>query len=391
MGSLLNLARILVLSGVVFLASSFAVCAQEDDKPLLKKDELAQIVAPVALYPDALLAQVFMASTYPLEIVEADRWVKKNKSLKDDALAKELEKQKWDPSVKSLVNFPSVLESMSEKLELTTKMGDAFLAQQKDMMDVVQELRKQAMDAGNLKTSKEQKVVVEKETIIIQPANPQIVYVPTYSPTVVYGVWPYPYYPPYYYYPPPPPGHSFAVGLAVGVAWGYAWGGCNWNSGHVHVNINQNIHINNTINRNRYNVNNRGNGAWQHDPGHRRGVAYRDTVTSRKFNRASPADAARSREAFRGRSDQNFQRPSGAGVDRAGGALPSNQRGQALDRGRPANRESGRPSVNGANAFSGMDRGNSARDFSARGSSSRKATPARANGGVPKSGRMHGR
>ena len=170
----------------------------------LSKEELAQLLAPIALYPDELISQILTASTYPLEIVQADRWVKSHKQSAGDVLAKQLEKEKWDPSVKSLVNFPEVLAKMSEKLELTTKIGDAFLAQQKEVMGTIQELRQKAYEAGNLKTTKEQKVVVEKETIIIKPADPQVVYVPSYSPTVVYGTWAYPAYPPYAYYPPHP-------------------------------------------------------------------------------------------------------------------------------------------------------------------------------------------
>ena len=169
----------------------------------LSKEKLAQLLAPIALYPDELVAQILMASTYPLEIVEADRWVQKNKKLKGDDLTKALEKEEWDPSVKSLVNFPSVLSAMSQKLDVTSKIGDAFLVQQKDVMDTIQDLRKKAQAAGNLKTTKEQTVVEEKETIVIKPADPQVVYVPTYNPTVVYGTWAYPAYPPYYYYPPP--------------------------------------------------------------------------------------------------------------------------------------------------------------------------------------------
>src|SRR5512136_3307271 len=156
----------------------------------LSKEELAQLLAPIALYPDELIVQILMASTYPLEIVQADRWAKSHKQSAGDVLAKQLEKEPWDPSVKSLVNFPEVLAKMSEKLDLTTKIGDAFLSQQKAVMDTIQELRQKAYEAGNLKTTKEQKVVVEKEVIVIQPANPEVIYVPSYSTTVVYGAWP---------------------------------------------------------------------------------------------------------------------------------------------------------------------------------------------------------
>ncbi|MRR08175.1 MAG: DUF3300 domain-containing protein, partial [Deltaproteobacteria bacterium] len=162
--------------------------AQEPQgKASISQAELEQILAPIALYPDEVLAQILIASTYPLEIVQADRWAKGNSGLKGDKLTAALEKQPWDPSVKSLVNFPQVLSMMSEKIDWTQKLGDAFLAQQEDVMKSVQTLRAKANSAGNLKSTKEQKVIVEKETIIIQPASPEVVYVPTYNPTVVYG------------------------------------------------------------------------------------------------------------------------------------------------------------------------------------------------------------
>src|SRR5215831_4003487 len=192
--------------------------------------EIEQLVAPIALYPDELISQILMASTYPLEVVQADRWAKANKTLKGDALTTALEAQNWDPSVKSLVNFPEVLAAMSEKLDLTQKLGDAFLAQQKDVLDAIQRLRHRAQAQGNLQSTKEQRVIVQQaapepvaqttvveqpaaqttvveqpaaQTTVIQiePANPQVVYVPTYNPAVVYGAWPYPAYPTYSYYP----------------------------------------------------------------------------------------------------------------------------------------------------------------------------------------------
>ncbi len=195
-------AHALVLVLVLLMAVPPGTFGQPAGPPVFKQEELDQMLAPIALYPDSLLAQIFMASTYPLEVVQADRWAKQNTTLKGDALTAALEKQPWDPSVKSLVNFPQVLTMMSEKLDWTQKLGDAFLAQQKEVMATVQTLRKKAVDAGNLKTTSEQQVIVEKETIVIQSASPQVVYVPTYNPTVVYGAWPYPAYPPAPYYPP---------------------------------------------------------------------------------------------------------------------------------------------------------------------------------------------
>ena len=187
---------------IVFLALPPGVVAQQAGAAVLKPEELDQVLATIALYPDPLVSQILMASTYPLEIVQADRWAKQNASLKGDALAKALEAQDWDPSVKSLVNFPQVLTMMSEKLDWTQKLGDAFLEDEKKVLDTIQSLRAKAQASGNLKTTKEQTVIVEEKIIKIEPANPQVIYVPTYNPTVVYGAWPYPAYPPYAYYPP---------------------------------------------------------------------------------------------------------------------------------------------------------------------------------------------
>ena len=193
-------------SGLVAAAKS-----ADTETPKFKQEELNQMLAPIAIYPDSLLSQILMASTYPLEIVKADRWAKTNKDLKDEKAAKALEAEPWDPSVKSLVNFPDVLTMLSERLEWTQKLGDAFIGQQKEVMDTIQSLRAKAKAAGNLESTKEQKVEVKQEgssqTIVIEQANPNVIYVPAANPTVVYGAWPYPAYPPYPYYPP-----------------GYAWG-----------------------------------------------------------------------------------------------------------------------------------------------------------------------
>ena len=238
---------------MVFLAAPPLLIAQQSGQaPVFKPEELEQILAPIALYPDSLVAQILMASTYPLEVVQADRFAKQNASLKGEALTKALEAQSWDPSVKSLVNFPQVLTMMSEKLEWTQKLGDAFLEQQKPVMDTIQSLRAKAQAAGNLKTTKEQTVIVEEKIIKIEPASPQVVYVPSYNPTVVYGAWPYPTYPPYSYYPPGYVATSmfaFGAGVAMGAAWGYAWGNSNWRGGNVDIDVNRNTNINNNINR----------------------------------------------------------------------------------------------------------------------------------------------
>ena len=331
------LAKHLVVRGlawtmILLLALPPGLIAQQKSEaaPALKQEELEQVLAPIALHPDPLVSQILMASTYPLEVVQAERWAKQNASLKGDALTKALESQNWDPSVKSLVNFPQVLTMMSEKLDWTTKLGDAFLADQKKVMDTIQSLRAKAQASGNLKTTKEQTVIVEEKIIKIEPASPQVVYVPTYNPTVVYGAWPYPAYPPYYYYPPGYVATSmfaFGAGVAMGAAWGYAWGNCNWNGGDVDIDVNRNTNINNNINRDqakqklqeRGQVNQKGQGKFQHDPEHRKGVSYRDQGTAQKFNRASTNDAVKSREQFRGRADQGRQDLGGGGAGDRGG------------------------------------------------------------------------
>ena len=380
------------------------VSQESETETIFKQEELDQMLAPIALYPDALLAQVLMASTYPLEVVQADRWAQQNKELKDDALAEALENQEWDPSVKSLVQFPDVLAMMGEKLDWTQKLGDAFLSQEEDVTKTVQNLRKKADEAGNLKTTQEQVVKVEKEVSIIESASPQVVYVPVYNPTVVYGTWWYPHYPPYYYYPPyyPRPAlYGFATGVAIGVAWGYAWGHWNWHGrGGVNVNINQNININRNINRDRYKRDYGGrDGKWQHKPEHRKGVSYRDQKTAKQYNRAGSKDAVRSRENFRGKAEagrkdlarDSSARPAPGTRDKAQSrdAVKSRDTVQSRDTrsrdtrsrdtsARPApetrDRAQSRGGSQGADrgsALSGMNNGSASRNYSNRGSTSR--------------------
>ncbi len=357
-GMIMRLAGMFLVALLALPVGTSAQGPGEVPSKTFPREQLDQLLSPVALYPDSLLTQILMASTYPLEVVKATNWVKQNKDLKGSALTSALEKQEWDPSVKSLVNFPQVLQMMSDRIDWTQKLGDAFLAQKKDVMDSVQRLRKQAYAQGNLKTSKEQKVVVEKEIIIIEPASPQVVYVPAYNPTVVYGVWAYPAYPPYYYYPP---GYAagaaafgFASGVAVGAAWGYAWGHSDWHGGDVDIDVNRNANINRDIDRSKYEgkgkLDQSGKGSWQHDAGHRQGVAYRDNATAQKFGQST------------GHSGQSLARkdPSAAGGSGRGG------------------RDS---------AFSGGRQGGSERLASERGKMSRSAGSAPRGGGGRKGGR----
>ncbi|MBI5846641.1 MAG: DUF3300 domain-containing protein [Nitrospirae bacterium] len=255
------------------------------------REQLAQMLAPVALFPDALLSQILMAATYPLEVVEADRWVKKNAGLEGDELDQALVDKEWDPSVKSLCHFPSIVSSMSDKIAQTTRLGDAFLGQQADVMAMIQELREKARETGNLTSTKEQKVTVERETIIIEPSTPEVVYVPSYDPYYVYGPWWYPAYPPYYWWPGPAvigAGLVFWPGIYVGIS-ASSWCYFDW---YNHIIV---LDWGRTHRFHRHRGDRDGSDRWHHDSEHRRGVAYRDRETARKFGQA----AERSRESRR--------------------------------------------------------------------------------------------
>jgi hypothetical protein len=309
--------------------------------PVFRQEELDQMLAPIALYPDSLLIQLLMAATYPLEVVQAARWVNQNPNLKGDNLAVALEQKYWDPSVKSLVNFPSVLTMMNDQLEWTQNIGDAFLGQKEQVMATVQKLRAKAHAQGTLETTREQVVVVEEKTIVIEPANPQVIYVPAYDPFYVYGPWWYPAYPPYYYYPP---GYvavrsgivTFGVGLAVGVAWGYAWGNVNWSRNQVYINPARNVAINNYYSKHGHGEwrhdpgYQNGPGEWRHDPGHRKGVAYKDPVLRQQFGQpGNPgAEARRDFRGFDHRPEKTAENPGAThGIDTTVRNHPTGEQG----------------------------------------------------------------
>ncbi len=342
---------------------------------LLKPEQLAALVAPIALYPDDLLANVLAASTYPLEVVQADRWATSHKNLKGDALKKEVDKQAWDDSVKALVSTASVLSMMSEKIDWTKNLGDAVLAQQSDVMDAIQRLRSKAYENKKLVTTKQQKVSVQtqenKQVVVIESANPDTIYVPYYDPAVVYGTWPYAEYPPYYFTAPPYIGAGLiAAGLAFGTGWAIArwgnyWGGgCNWG--------NRNLYVNN-FNK----VNNIGNN-WQHNPVHRQGVRYNNTNVQQRFGNNNLKAGAANRMDFRGRDGQQVLRP---GQDRPGGADRAGDRvkDRAGDRG--ADRAASRDRPGGA------DRGGRPSTVDrAKGGGDRPKAANRAGGGAVRSG-----
>lgn len=278
-------------------------------------EQLDQMLAPLALYPDALLAQVLMATTYPGNVADAVAWSKAHPKASGDDAVKQVADQPWDPSVQSLVAFPQVLATLGQDPAWVQRVGDAFLAQPDAVMNSVQRLRAKAKAAGHLESNEQQTVIVQPasapaassttvvqapapaQTIVIQPTNPQVVYVPSYNPSVVYGSWPYPSSPPAYY--PPPPGYAIGTALATGLAFGAGvaivnslWGDCDWGHNDVDIDVNRynNINVNRRIDANQNN--------WQHNPRYRNGVPYRDQVSRANFDRRLPGSEQRT--ALRG-------------------------------------------------------------------------------------------
>ncbi len=342
-----------LVSGLGMYASGGQTATQAaaptDQAAKLPPEQLDSLVAPVALYPDPMLSQVLIASTYPLEVIQLKQWLDQNKSLKDKALADAVAKQDWDPAIQALAGLPDVVKLLSENIKWTTDLGNAFLAQQDDVMAAVQRMRKKAQDTGNLKSSEQQKVEVKtvesKQVIVIEQANPAVVYVPSYNPTVVYGA-------PVYAYPPiayPPPGYyaagmaiSFGVGVAMGAMWSGGWCcGCGWGGGNNNVTINNN----NNFNRQSYNRQNisgnrpsqlpaRGNSGWQHNPQHRGGAPYSDRNLANKYGGTARGDSLANRQA-----NARQRQDAGLGGDRGG--VGNRQQGGVGDRGGVGNRQQG--------------------------------------------------
>ena len=344
--------------------------AQEQQYALQTPDELQQLVAPIALYPDSLVAQILAASAFPEQVVEADRWVQANPDLKGDALGQAVDQQPWDPSVKALAAFPSVLGNMDKNLSWTSSLGDAYYNQQQDVMDAVQVMRERAQEAGNLKTTPQQTVTAQGSTIIIEPAEPDVVYVPAYDPWLVYGgpivAWPgwYPY--PGIWYGGPY--LSFGVGFGIGFYGGYGWGwhhwGSDWHNHAVIYNHNRYYSRSNTF----YNRNNYYRG------GDARGGVNRGDRGG--FNGDRGGDRARGNE---GNRPPNAYAGGRSGAENRPGATArpfegnnNAARGYAEPRGQSGVR---------SGAFSNYDHGGQARSFSSRGSASFGGGGAQAHGG----------
>jgi hypothetical protein len=262
-----------LLALVLTAAEAFA-----QERPAFSPQELDQMLAPIALYPDPLLSQILMSATYPLEVVQAARWSRANRHLQGQDAVRAVESMDWDPSVKSLVAFPQILHRMDEQLEWTQRLGEAFLEQEPHVMDAIQGLRQKAAAAGTLRSDEQMRVSRQDGNILIEPARPQVVYVPYYDPAVVYGPWWWPAYPPVYWGPPPgyyawpayAPGFFWGTGIAV--SWGFFFGHADWHHRHVKV-----VHVNHYQHAHRVPV------KWQHDPVHRRNVPYRYTASRQPF------------------------------------------------------------------------------------------------------------
>jgi hypothetical protein len=336
-------------------AAGIATAQEAGDAPqpaaagAIPPDQLDSLVAPIALYPDALLAQVLVASTYPLELVQLQQWLQKNPGLKDEALADAVAQQPWDPSVQSMAAFPDVVKWLVDDVQWTTELGNAFLAQQADVMDAVQRMRKKAQDKGTLASNEQQKVetqvIEEKTVVVIESSDPEVIYVPSYSPTVVYGPPVYPYPP--IYYPPYPPGAafvSFSFGVMMGAAfWGGSCCGCGWGGGDVDINVNNNFNkqtIRGEGGRGEggrgqgggRGEGGRGDGKWKHNPQHRGGTPYGDRATANKFGGSARGDSLASRQSGARQQiarQQPSTRPS-AGPSRA--AAPRTSGGAAGSR-----------------------------------------------------------
>ena len=298
-------------------------------------EQLDQMLAPIALFPDALLSQVLMATTYPSQVGQAVDWAFASRDLKGDDAVKAVRDKSWDPSVQSLVAFPQVLAMLGEKPEWVRDLGDAFLAQPDAVMDSVQFLRSKARDAGNLISNEQQVITVEAappapqiivinappppaQIIVIAPTQPQVIFVPVYNPVFIFGPWWHPLFPPFFFPPPPRWGFGWSVagsavwwGVGIGVR-NALWGGVNWNTRNVNINVNQwnNININNRITSNDRNVN------WNHNPRNRQGIPYRDAATRDRIQQINPGERIRSND-YRGREDQR-DRARAALSDRVG-------------------------------------------------------------------------
>jgi len=291
------------------------------DVPKIPNDQLDSLVAPIALYPDPLLSQVLVASTYPLELVQLQQWLEKTGSyLNEKSVTEAVQKEDWDPSIQAMAVLPTVVKQMATNIKWTSDLGNAFLAQQADVMGAVQRMRTKAKDAGKLQSNEQMKVearqVEGKTVVVIEQASPEVVYVPSYDPIFVWGAMYYPY-PPFYggYYG----GGAIWYGsaIAIGIGWSGGWGwGCGWGSNNININRNNNFvnHYNNNVNRSGNRVNALDN-TWRHNPQHRGGAPYSNQSIANRFGGAARGDSMGTRQAT---ARQNLGQVGDGGGPRAG-------------------------------------------------------------------------
>jgi hypothetical protein len=361
----------------------------QDAQSGFSQDQLDQMVAPIALYPDPLVAQILMAATYPLEIVDADRWAQAERGVTGTAADEALKAEDWDASVKSLVKLPDVLKRMSENLDWTRDLGDAFLGQKGELLDAVQRMRDKAKEAGTLETTQQQTVTTEGDDIVIESAEPETIYVPTYSSEVYGSSYSQTYYPSMY-----APGWGAALAFTAGaVVGGALWGDCDWGHGDVNVDVNRYNNFNKATNVNPQNLPGTKQG-WQHDAGHRKGVGYKNNTVAQKYGGAGASNRVASDRA-RGRGDAGAAGKGagagGAGQNRAGAGAPGADRAGAAAKGAGAgaggaaqNRAAGGGAAKSGAAsgggLSGASSPNADRAASARGGQSR-GQPSMGGGG----------
>lgn len=390
------LCAVLILpAGTVLWAVQGQPATTSDSQEVkIPNEQLDSLVAPIALYPDPLLSQTLVACTYPLEIVQLQQWLEQNKGLKDKALTDAVLKQNWDPSIQAMAVFPDVVKLLSDNIAWTDNLGNAFLAQQSDVMDAVQRMRAKATEKGVLKTTEQQtvetKIIENKTVVVVEPASPDVAYVPYYDPYSIWGAPYYPYppvaYPPYY----PTGGRllSFGLGMAIGAAWG--GGGWGWNAGwggNNNININRNNNYVSHYNNQRANAGNRYGGAnnnWQHNPQHRGGAPYGDRKTATQFGGTARGDnlgqrqsAARQNQGNLGGPGKGFNsgglgnnRPSGGLGNNRPSASPTSNWGGGGDRIGNRQTSSGSMGSRNSSAFSGASSHSAARASSSRGASS---------------------
>lgn len=341
-----------LLAGLLAVTLTGPVAVAQE-RAALSEEELHQMLAPIALYPDSLLSQILMAATYPLEIVQAARWSRANSQLKGDDAVKAVDGMEWDPSVKSLVAFPQVLQRMDERLDWTQRLGEAFLVQEPHVLDAIQSLRQRAEAAGSLKSGDQMRVTRQDEAILIEPAHPESVYVPYYDPAVVYGAWGYPAYPPVYwapwpgYYAAPAFWPGFFWGPAIVVSTGFFFGHADFHHHHVKVHHKHGHHAHGKHHR----VHDKPV-PWKHNPTHRKGVPYRHADLNKKY--------AGRPGAHRGDSQRDYRGPKSAPIARDGdGGLPAGNRDWRRDnRGDSLTDRGRRPGAGGGNPSDGRGKSN---------------------------------